>query len=153
MKINGLDKRITISLSNIQAGLILAGLFLAAVILVQWCVPVTRSYLTSPQLYPYVVLISGTILSLLFTYVFKRNRYELDLTIWPLVLGSVLYYLCMMFFGFLISTFILMFYFLFCWKIKNKKIIILTAILTPAIVYLVFTVFLRVSLPLGRLFR
>ncbi len=129
-------------------------------------------YLAGPEFYPQLlsILLGGLSIALLIqTLVKKKPRREpvedeggrgpmpKEKIFWKMVMAmaaSVLYFLGMGFFGFLICTFL---YFGFLMLLmQSKKKILKTIIWSSAntiVTYLIFAVALKASLPMGSIFR
>jgi putative tricarboxylic transport membrane protein len=80
--------------------------------------------------------------------VFKTKIIKEDLArIAVLVLAAVVYLCLLPNIGYIISTILMLFVALLCFLNKNKKRIILTSLLVPIMIYVIFTKMLNVRLP------
>jgi len=148
------DKKIKLIVraSSLQLGLLLALFYLVVVLLIPVCVPAGKSAFTSTRLYPYLVSVGATVLAAAFAVRFRGEQYEIDLSIWPMVLGSVVYYVGILVVGFHVATTLVVAYLCLCWGIRSVKLILLMALVTPGVLYVFFTLLLRIRFPGGLIF-
>jgi len=117
---------------------------------------------TSAAFFPQIVLIIAIILSciLIIKSIFagktSSNNKGLERDQKIRVLGSMglsmLFALGIVFIGTFVSIFLLIVAIMLMWGVRNKLVILLNALLTPIIIYYVFTKILLVPFPSGFLF-
>ena len=140
-----------VHLSNYLVGFAIAAIYLALLLLIPSQVTVTKLAVTNPRVYPYIVFSVTSALAVAFAFAYRSVRYEINFGIWPLVLGTVLFYFGMKSIGFYLTAFLMILYNAYFWRYK-KWIILLIAVLTPAICYVFFTVCMHIHLPRGIFF-
>ena len=145
-------EKLIIEPSSIIIGIIIALLYAGLTVIVPFCVPSVKVQLTSIRLFPYIIFIVTTALAIAFAIIFRKQRYQIDFGIWPLVLGCFIYYFLIKYIGFYIATFLIILYSTYFWKYKKYIIVIATAILTPVVIYLFFTLGMNIHMPKGILF-
>ena len=137
---------------NWIVGFVIAAFYFLLLVLVPIGVRKASAIMTDARMYPYLVFSVTSVLAVLFAIMFRNARYKIDLGIWPMLLGAFLYYLSITVLGFYVSTFLAILYMTYWWKFKNKLAILVTAVITPILIYVFFTVFMNISLPSGLLF-
>ena len=138
--------------TNLVVGLVIAAVYVALTLLIPSNVKVLKNAMTNARVYPYIVFIAATALAIGYAFAFRGARYTFDLGIWPMVLGSVIYYFGIRSIGFYTATFVIIIYMMRVWKCKRWLVILLTAVLTPAVIYLFFTLGMSIYMPKGILF-
>ena len=145
------DKKVrgVVTISNVAIGVVIAAIYLALTLLIPSQVRTVKNGLTNAQMYPYIVFICAAVLAVAFTLAFRKTSYQFDLGIWPMVLASVMLYLGTLTLGFYSSTFLVIVYMMLVWHNRCWWKILLTAVLTPALIYVIFTLCMNIYLPTG----
>lgn len=138
-----------ITVPNAVVGLVIAAIYVILTLLIPSQVRVVKNALTDARMYPYIVFIGAAVLAVAFAIAFHKDSYKFDLGIWPMVLGSVMLYVGALTLGFYSSTAIVIVYMMLMWKNRCWWKILLTAVLTPAFIYVAFTLCMNIYLPTG----
>ena len=138
-----------VTIPNVVIGLSIAVVYIILTLLIPSQVRQVKNGLTNARMYPYFVFICAAVMAVAFTWAFRKDKYEFDLGIWPMVLASVMLYLGTLTLGFYSSTALVIVYMMLIWKVRCWWHILLTAILAPALVYVVFTLCMNIYLPTG----
>lgn len=140
-------------INNRKLGISLAILFLITIILIPYGIKTTQADGISSRFFAYFVMGVCFILSVIFTFTEKTKTYEIDLSMWKILISGVVYYVLLMFVGFAFSTFLFSLVLSHQWDITNRKQIIILAFLIPLVFYIIFTVFMNIQLPIGWIFK
>lgn len=138
-----------VMVSNVVIGLSIAALYIILTLLIPSQVRQAKNGLTNARMYPYFVFICAAVMAVAFTLAFRKERYALDLGIWPMILASVMLYLGTLTLGFYSSAALVIAYMMLVWKVRSWWQILLTAVLTPALIYAAFTLGMNIHLPTG----
>jgi hypothetical protein len=138
-----------ITVPGISVGLAIAAVYLALTLLVPSQVRMIKNGLTNARVYPYFVCICAMLLAIGFALAFRKDKFSFDLGIWPMVLASLMLYFGMKTIGFYSSTVLVIIYMMLLWNNRCWWKIMLTSVLTPVIIYLAFTLGMRIYLPTG----
>ena len=138
-----------ITVPNLVIGLIIAGIYIVLALLIPSQVRTIKNGLTDARMYPYIVFICAAVMAVAFAFAFRKDSYQFDLGIWPMVLGSVMLYLGTLTLGFYSSTALVIVYMMLMWKNRCWWKIALTAVLTPVLIYVAFTLCMNIYLPTG----
>ena len=149
---SGQKEKMTIEISGLIVGVVIAIVYLGFMFLIPHCVPEIKNKLTSIRLFPYIIFLAVSAFSIAFAVIFRKNVYKLDLGIWPLILGSFLYYYLIRYIGFYVSTFLIIIYVSYFWKFKRYILVGISAVVTPVMIYLFFTLGMGIHMPTGLLF-
>lgn len=141
-----------LKLPNIAVGTVLALFYLMLILLIPSQVKSVRGALTDAKMYPYVVFSLTSALAIFFAVTYRKIRYEIDFGIWPMVLGGFLFYFAIQVVGFYIATVLTILYNTWFWRYKNWRVITAVAIATPVLIYVFFSLCMRINLPSGMLF-
>lgn len=152
MKEKEAKEKLIIRPTSIMVGGFIAVVYTTLLILIPYCVPEVKNKLTSIRLFPYIIFIAIIVLAIIFAILFRKQCYKLDLGIWPMVLGSFIYYFLIKIIGFYMASFLIVLYTTYFWKFKNYITICAVAVLTPAIIYVFFTLCMNIHMPEGLLF-
>ena len=150
MQKNGEQKvRGIITVPNAVMGLIIAAIYVVLTLLIPSQVRTLKNSLTNARMYPYIVFICAAVMAVAFAIAFRKDSYQFDLGIWPMVMASVMLYLGTLTLGFYSSTALVIVYMMLMWKNRCWWKILLTAVLTPLFIYLAFTLGMNIFLPTG----
>ena len=138
--------------ANFLIGAVIAAIYLVLLLLIPSQVSVTKMAMTNPRIYPYIVFSVTSALAVAFGFAYRKVRYEINFGIWPLVLGTVLFYLGMLSIGFYLSAFLMILYNAYFWRYTKKWVVLIIAVATPIVCYVFFTLCMHIHLPSGILF-
>lgn len=138
-----------VTVPGIAVGLAIAAVYLALTLLIPSQVRIIKNGLTNARIYPYSICICAMLLAIGFALAFRKEKFNFDLGIWPMVLASLMLYFGMKTIGFYSSTVLVIIYMMLIWNNRCWWKIMLTAVLTPVIIYLAFTLGMRIYLPTG----
>lgn len=142
-----------ITVSNKIIGIILAIVFLAAILLIPYGIDETNNTGDSSRLFPYIIFGTCLALSIAFIFTEKEKKYQIDLSVYKVLITFALYYVALIYLGFIISTALFVVGSSRIWRIKRIKLVIVLAVIVPVVFYVIFTVLMKIELPQGQLVK
>ncbi|WP_409969372.1 tripartite tricarboxylate transporter TctB family protein [Bengtsoniella intestinalis] len=139
-------------ISGLALGCFFTLLFIAVYCLIPYGIKDATTGVMGARFIPKLLFIGGALIAAVFAVVFRKECYEVDLKVYPMVIGLFVYYFLVLYIGFLISTLLMMMAYGYLWGVRNPKILVGLGIGTPVMLYVFFEILLSISLPSGLLF-